>query len=179
VVALVVAATVGSGVFAASRGTLGWSFGGGPSPAAAGCPTPSRPAPTASRPATTTSRSVRAVGGTMVRVYNGSTRRGLAMAVSGALRGRGFTVPSQGNDPLGSRPTTAAVIRYGGGGLAAAHAVGQQVRGMVAFQRDDRAGEVVDLVLGQSFALADPQTPSAPAPTAPTVAASPVCASTH
>jgi hypothetical protein len=141
VVVLAVVLVVGAGAFAVFKGTLAWPFGGGP-------PATSTPCPSATP-------NVQAAALTRVRVLNASTRHGLALAVSRDLQKRGFKVPTFGNDPLESKPTGAAVLRYGPAGSTAAHTVGTQVVGAVVYQQDDRVGEVVDLVLGQSFALVD------------------------
>jgi len=132
---------LGAGAFAVFKGTIGWPFGGGPDPVVATCPAPSPPPQAAAL--------------TKVRVYNATSKRGFALSVSRDLQKRGFKVAGVGNDPAESKPTTAAVIRYGPAGLLAARTVATQVVGAVTYQQDERAGELVDLVLGPSFALLD------------------------
>jgi LytR cell envelope-related transcriptional attenuator len=125
-------------------GTLTLPFGGS---GGSGTPTP--------RVCTTPASTIQAAGITRVHVLNGSTRRGLATSTARELQRRGFKVPdAPTNDP--SRPAGAAVIRHGPGGLTAARTVATQVKGTVVLQQDERLGEDVDLVLGQTFALVDP-----------------------
>ena len=92
---------------------------------------------------------------TQVRVYNAGDRRGLAQQVARVLQRRKFQVPAIGNDPMESKPTVSAVIRYGAAGLVAAQTVATQVASKVSLEQDDRIGEVVDLVLGPAFTLLD------------------------
>jgi hypothetical protein len=132
---------LGAGAFAVFKGTIGWPFGGGPAPTAASCPAPSPPAQAAAL--------------TKVRVYNATSKRGFALSVARDLQKRGFKVPTVGNDPAESKPTTPAVIRHGPDGLLAARTVATQVAGAVTYQQDERSGEQVDLVLGPNFALLD------------------------
>jgi hypothetical protein len=129
--------------FAVFSGTLTWPFGGGATPSPSACATPAS--------------SIQAAGLTKVRVFNASTRRGLALATARDLQKRGFKVPEPPrNDTQTGKLTTAALLRHGTGGLIAARTVATQVKGPVAYQQDDRLGEVVDLVLSQTFALVDP-----------------------
>jgi hypothetical protein len=143
--ALAVVLVLGAGAFAVFKGTITWPFGGGPGPAV--------PAASASASACSTpTATVQAAGLTTVRVYNATSRRGFALSVARDLQKRGFKVPTVGNDPLGSSPTT-AVIRHGPQGILAAHTLGSQLAGTMVYQQDDRAGTTVDLVLGPRFAL--------------------------
>jgi hypothetical protein len=137
---------IGLGSLAVFEGTLSWPFGGS-------APSGPSAAPTCTAPAAT----VQAARSTRVRVYNASTRRGLAATVGKELQKRGFLVPEvPSNDPKKSHPTSAAVIRHGPTGLLAAHTVGTQIKGAVVYEADGRTDDSVDVVLGQSFALVDP-----------------------
>jgi hypothetical protein len=141
----VLAGVVVLGLLAAAvfAGTLTWPFGGGDAkPTVATC---------------TQTVTVQAASLTKVRVYNGSTRRGLALATARELQKRGFKLSEPPrNDPQESKPGGAAVIRHGAGGLTAARTVATQVKGKVVLEQDVRRGEDVDLVLGQTFELVGP-----------------------
>ncbi|HEY6793092.1 MAG TPA: LytR C-terminal domain-containing protein [Kineosporiaceae bacterium] len=153
------------GLFSAAvtTGMWSWPFGGGSS----GTASPSL--------SCTAAPMVQAARLTKVRVYNATVRRGLALSTARELRKRGFMVPEPPrNDPDESRPNSAAVVRHGPGGEVAARTIATQVKGAVVYQQDDRLGEIVDLVLGQAFALVDPVTGAAalkpaasPAPSCP------------
>jgi len=157
--ALGLVVVVGLGALAVFTGTWSWPFGGTPHAAATPCASAESP--------------LQAVGITQVRVYNASNRRGLALATARELQKRGFRVPEPPrNDPHESKPTTAAVIRHGPGGLAAARTVATQIKGTVGLEQDDRLGEVVDLVLGQTFALVDPAAGTAALKARPAASAS-------
>jgi hypothetical protein len=86
-----------------------------------------------------------------VRVYNGSTRRGLAASVAAQLKAYGFTVQDTGNDPLEAKLRTAIELRHGDSGKAAALTVRAYLAGKVRDVRDDRQADTVDVVLGPSF----------------------------
>jgi len=143
-------------------GALTWPFGGSPGATPSPCPSPVN--------------EIQSAALTKVRVLNASDRRGLALATARELQKRGFKVPSPpGNDTGSVKPTTAAVVRHGLAGATAARTVATQVKGKVADEQDDRLGEVVDLVLGQTFALVDPATGTAALRSRPTP--SPSCRS--
>ena len=134
--------------FAVFQGTLTLPFGGGPTASPSVCTTP---------PST-----IQAAASTRVRVLNASTRRGLALTTARELQKRGFKVPEPpGNDAQPAKAALAAVVRHGPGGVVAARTVATQVKGAVGDEQDDRLGETVDLVLGQTFALVDPATGAA------------------
>ncbi|MEJ2579120.1 MAG: LytR C-terminal domain-containing protein [Kineosporiaceae bacterium] len=92
------------------------------------------------------------VKNTAVRVYNASTRSGLATAITKELQNRGFRVPDVGNDPEGGTVTGPAEVRYGPNGVLAARTVAATVNGEVALVDDGRSESVVDLVVGQKYA---------------------------
>lgn len=88
-----------------------------------------------------------------LRVYNGSTREGLARTVAGQLTKRGFVVLATANDPLidiRHIETGWAEIRYGSAGARQAQLVGAHVPGARLY-RDNRKDAVVDVALGQAF----------------------------
>jgi hypothetical protein len=99
-----------------------------------------------------------------IRVFNATTRNGLAASVAAQLRQRGYTVISVGNDDT-STVRGPAELRYGAAGSPAAKAVAGVVAG-AASRPVPRAGSDVDLVLGNTFTrLAPParQSPQAAA----------------
>jgi len=148
--------------FAVFQGALTLPFGGGTAPTPTVCAAPSA--------------AVQSARLTRVRVLNASDRRGLALATARELQKRGFTIPEPpGNDAKGAAVSSAAVVRHGPTGARAARTVATQVKGKVTDEQDDRLGEVVDLVLGQTFALLDPAAGVAALKTRP--APSPLCAS--
>jgi hypothetical protein len=87
-----------------------------------------------------------------VRVYNSTSREGLARSVSDQLRTRGFSVITTANDPLiDIRDVRAsAEVRYGPKGAKQAEAVRRQVPGAKLF-RDAREDDIVDLALGPAY----------------------------
>lgn len=87
-----------------------------------------------------------------VRVYNSTTREGLARSVTEQLRGRGFVVIATANDPLIDLRDVrgSAEIRYGPSGARQAALVRRQVPGAKLF-RDAREDAVVDLALGPAY----------------------------
>ena len=87
-----------------------------------------------------------------VRVYNATTREGLARAVSDQLRSRGFSVITTANDPLIDIRDVrgSAEVRYGPKGAEQADVVRRQVPGAKMF-RDAREDDIVDLALGQAY----------------------------
>jgi LytR cell envelope-related transcriptional attenuator len=86
-----------------------------------------------------------------VRVFNGSSRDGLAGQVAGKLKGLGFAVKTTGNDPLEAKIKTAVEIRHGENGDVAAATMSAYVVGKAKDVQDDRQDTSVDLVLGPSF----------------------------
>ena len=75
------------------------------------CPSPTRARPAA--PALAPSK-------VRVNVYNTTAIDGLAARAAAALRQRSFRIGTVSNDPLKSRPTGTAVVRFGPRGTAAA-----------------------------------------------------------
>ncbi len=141
-------------------------FGKVPMPVGSGKPTPLPTCPAAEP-------SVQAARDTSVNVYNASSRNGLALTVQRELQKRGFRSPTNPTNDKRTKVTTMAVIRHGPTGALAARTVAAQVAGEVTFVEDARAGADVDLVLGQTFALA-PRVAASASPTV-TVAAKPTC----
>ncbi|TDC48085.1 LytR family transcriptional regulator [Jiangella ureilytica] len=94
-----------------------------------------------------------------INVYNATDRNGLASAVAGQVRDRGFVVVDVDNDPLGRDITGTAEVRSGPAAQAAAELVATLVAGAV-YVPDERTEATIDLVLGDAFeALADPAAP--------------------
>jgi hypothetical protein len=91
-----------------------------------------------------------------LHVYNASDKSGLAGRVGADFGKRGFRVDKMDNDPLESKVTTVAMLRYGKDGALAARTVGAHVRGSIARVQDERVGDTVDLVLSGSFAMRTP-----------------------
>ena len=87
-----------------------------------------------------------------VRVYNATTRDGLARAVSAQLRERGFAVVTTTNDPLADRRrvTGTAEIRYGSRGTTQAKLLRSHVPGVKVY-KDARKDAVVDVALGPGY----------------------------
>lgn len=85
-----------------------------------------------------------------VRVYNATTREGLAASVSKQLRGRGLDVIATANDPTSRKVTGIAEIRYGTTGSAQAKLLLAALPGatMVPDRRTDAS---VDVALGPHF----------------------------
>jgi hypothetical protein len=86
-----------------------------------------------------------------LRVYNGSSRSGLARQVTANLKAMGFVVTDTGNDPLEARLRTAVEIRYGEGNELAAKTVSAYFAGRIRETTDERVDPVVDVVLGPTF----------------------------
>jgi hypothetical protein len=86
-----------------------------------------------------------------LRVYNGSSRAGLARAVAAQLKTLGFVVQETGNDPLEAKVTTAVEIRYGETGELAGKTASAYFAGKIRQRLDDRTNDVVDVVLGPKF----------------------------
>ena len=85
-----------------------------------------------------------------VNVYNATDQSGLAARTGITLKGRGFTVGTIANDPLGKTVNASAEIRYGPKGAKNAEMVQFYVAGskLVLDQRTDAS---VDVVLGEKF----------------------------
>lgn len=108
-----------------------------------------------------------------LNVYNATSRVGLAGAASKVARDRGFTVKSVGNDPKKASIKQTAQVRFGPAGAASAKLVLSHVRGAVGVN-DKRAGDTVDLVIGDAWKAFGP----APAIATPTQALTPCAPST-
>jgi len=86
-----------------------------------------------------------------VRVYNGSSRSGLAKTVAAQLKALGFVVQETGNDPLEAKVTTEVEIRFGDEGEIAGKTASAYFAGKIRQRTDDRTNDVVDVVLGPKF----------------------------
>lgn len=111
-----------------------------------------------------------------VRVYNGTTKSGLAKTVATDLTKRGFTIAATGNDPLGRTLTGSGEIRYGPSGTQQALLLSFQIPG-VTLHADNRTDAVVDFAIGPGYtALASQAKASQARSTAlASAAASPGC----
>jgi hypothetical protein len=117
-------------------GRVAWPFGGRVDTSAQVC-TPSKPLPP---------KQIR------VRVYNGSTRAGLARVVANQLKALGFLVQETGNDPLELKLRSSVEIRYGTGGELAGKTATAYFAGTSRQRLDpERASDVIDVVLGPTF----------------------------
>ena len=96
-----------------------------------------------------------------LNVYNATSHRGLAAAVSLALKKQGFTIGIVDNDPLGRTILGIAEIRSGDSGQEGAAMVAQRLS-KVDFVLDYRMEASVDLVLGQKYKVL--KAPPKPAP---------------
>jgi len=86
-----------------------------------------------------------------LRVLNASDQAGRAAEVGTTLESRGFVVAETANDPTEFEVTGVGEFRFGARGRGAAEYLGLFLPG--ATQRaDDRATDVVDLVIGPDFA---------------------------
>jgi hypothetical protein len=127
---------MGLASFTFFQGSWTWPFGTAAASAPV-CPTPTQTAPPAKD--------------VTVKVYNASSRQGLARTVAGTLKKRGFEIGEVGNDPQEAKVPGVAVIRHGPAGLEAAKTVAAFLEGKVTFVPDERVSESVDLVLGKKF----------------------------
>lgn len=109
-----------------------------------------------------------------VRVYNATSRSGIAGVASVGLRQRGFDVVATANDPTHRTVTGIAEVRYGSAGAAGAQLVAAAVPGATLVS-DRRSDAAVDVALGPKYhSLATPaairealrrlRTPSSPSP---------------
>lgn len=114
------------------------------------------PAPVAAPEACTDVSTLLPAESITLQVYNASDKAGLAGRVGSDFGKRGFRVAETGNDPMESKVTTVAMLRYGPDGALAARTVGAHVRGSIARVQDERVGDTVDLVLSGSFAMRTP-----------------------
>jgi LytR cell envelope-related transcriptional attenuator len=85
-----------------------------------------------------------------VRVYNATTREGLAASVSKQLSGRGLDVITTANDPTSRKVTGVAEIRYGSAGSAQAKLLLSALPG-ATMVKDRRTDATVDVALGPHF----------------------------
>ena len=92
-----------------------------------------------------------------VRVYNATTREGLAASVSKQLTGRGLDVIATANDPTSRKVTGVAEIRYGSTGSAEAKLLEAAVPG-ATMVKDRRTDATVDVALGPRFRALAPAT---------------------
>jgi LytR cell envelope-related transcriptional attenuator len=99
-----------------------------------------------------------------MNVYNTTFRTGLASVVAKQLKGRGFKVKDVSNDPQKTLQMGTALIRYGDEGDLAAKIVAQHVPG-ATLRKDERAGTIVDVVIGNAYTALVPEADvPAPAP---------------
>lgn len=132
-----------------------WQPGGNPTPTAAASPT--------CVPAT--APALLAPGEVTVDVLNGTDRRGLAAAVAGELRTRGFVVTEVGNAASATGPST-AVVTYPTALAQQAVTVGARIAD--AQLVEDPAATVVSVSLGDGYQALLPE--EALAPVAPPAA---------
>jgi hypothetical protein len=85
-----------------------------------------------------------------VRVYNSTSRSGLAAGASKDLRSRGLDVIATANDPTTRKVTGVAEIRYGATGSAQAKVLLAALPG-ATLVRDRRTDATVDVALGPHF----------------------------
>ncbi|WP_432541839.1 LytR C-terminal domain-containing protein [Kineococcus sp. SYSU DK002] len=133
VVALVLAVGGGAYLVWSDR----WQPGGAATPSAAATPSCAPAAPVLLTP-----------GEVTLDVLNGTDRRGLAAAVAGELRTRGFVVGSVGNAPTPTGPGT-ALVAYPAG--AVQQAVTVAARLPEAQLVEDPAATVVTVSLGDGY----------------------------
>jgi hypothetical protein len=88
---------------------------------------------------------------TIVSVYNGTERRGLAAAVAKELQARRFRVATVASEAQPKPLRQIALIRYGPDGARAARTVALQFPGKVKMVKDARGTRDVDLVLGEKY----------------------------
>lgn len=85
-----------------------------------------------------------------LRVYNATTKAGLATTVGDALKQRGFTVGEVANDTSGRTLTGVGELRHGALGKKKADYVRLYIPGAADYP-DTRADETVDVVIGPDF----------------------------
>ena len=92
-------------------------------------------------------------GATPVHVLNASERHGLAKAVAGELRRRGFRVLDVGNASGSSKVSQPVLVRFGAGDEVRARTVARQFPGTVrlAPEKQARPGHAVDVVIGTKY----------------------------
>ncbi len=85
-----------------------------------------------------------------IRVYNATTRIGIAGQTADGLAQRGFVIAETANYPI--EITTGARISFGEAGIAAAYTLAAHLEpGVAALVLDTRADGSVDLVLGSTW----------------------------
>lgn len=139
VFAVVVLVVLGAGGAAALIYTDRWQ------PGSSATPTSAAPGPTC---VPATAPALLAPGDVSVDVLNGTSRRGLAAAVAGELRTRGFVVVNVGNAATATGPVTAAVT-YPTASLQQAVTVG--ARFPEAQLVPDPAATVITVSLGDGY----------------------------
>lgn len=87
----------------------------------------------------------------VLRVYNASDIPGAANTVRADLQARGFTIEEFANDPTENEVTGVGELRFGNRGEEIARFMELYLPG-AADRQDDRATELVDLVIGPEFA---------------------------
>lgn len=96
-----------------------------------------------------------------INVYNATDRDGLAASVAKLLRTQGFKVTEVANDPLGKLIAGVGEVRHGRAGAAGAKLAAARLPG-VRVVPDQRAGNTIDLVLGNTFTALRPPRKVAP-----------------
>ena len=110
-----------------------------------------------------------------INVYNATNREGLAASVAKSLRTQGFKVAKVANDPLGKGIAGVGEVRHGRAGAAGATLAATRLPGATVLT-DQRAGNTIDLVLGNTFtALRPPPKVTPPKATKPTPSPTPSC----
>jgi LytR cell envelope-related transcriptional attenuator len=91
--------------------------------------------------------------GVTLNVYNATTRGGLGKSTADQLASRGFKVSKFANapDPYNAKVAQSALLIAGPAGEAAAREAGTQVPGSTVKIDPKRKGNVVDLMIGNSF----------------------------
>lgn len=112
-----------------------WTIGGRGEPVAVACPV----------------QVVSAPNLTVLNVYNGTDRSGLAAAVAKEMQKRGFHVQAIQTVPEPTPVTGVATISYGPSGQVAAHTVALQFPGPVKLVKDKREGSTVDVLIGKKY----------------------------
>jgi hypothetical protein len=92
-----------------------------------------------------------------VRVFNGSSQRGVANQVTAQLGGQGFKIAATANDPLYPKQDMKCrgQIRFGANGAAGARALSLVVP-CTQLIRDERQDATVDISLGSTFTAVTP-----------------------
>lgn len=85
-----------------------------------------------------------------VRVFNSTSRVGLASEVANQLKSRGFRVDKTGNDPEEAALEAIGEVRYGIHGIGSARLLAATINGLEPVP-DNRLDATVDVVLGERY----------------------------